>query len=195
MLRISDNFAGPDGRWETDGNIVELPVLCRVLQPLDKILRPHSGAGIKRAMLGPSHHQLHVGAADIDDQSLFHRPPNSLRSALLAEADGLTEFLEDTFFILSAGWGGRPAFDDFERQKPEQRHARKFQIEPQIFCDLLDRAGAIELRGELGLGDGQAKILDPLKSIASVGGNGSRFVIRATAELGNCTNRRVASAH
>jgi hypothetical protein len=53
-------------------------------------------------MLGPSHHKLHMRAADIDHESLLHRTPELPRAGLLAEADCLTELLENTFMFLSA---------------------------------------------------------------------------------------------
>src|SRR5438094_7560121 len=45
----------------------------------------------------------------------------------------------------------RPALYDFKRYEPEQQLPGRFQIEPQIFCNLLHGPGPIELRAELGL--------------------------------------------
>src|ERR1051325_1001843 len=39
----------------------------------------------------------------------------------------------------------RPALYDFKRDKPEQQLPGRFQIKPQIFCNLLHRPGAVEL--------------------------------------------------
>ena len=70
-----------------------------------------------------SHHQLHVRAANIDDEGLLHPTPELAASALLAEADRLAELLKNAFPFLSARRAGRPAFDDLEREKPEKCHA------------------------------------------------------------------------
>src|SRR5213078_560367 len=83
------------------------------------------------------------GAADVDDESLVHRLANT--SELLAETDHLTEALENALLFLSGCAATRPAFNNFKGEEPEKRHAREFQIEPQIFCDLLDGTHAVEL--------------------------------------------------
>ncbi len=68
---------------------------------------------------------------------------------LLGKSDRVTETLEDAFPVLSGPGPGRPAFHNLKCEEPEKRYAGELQIESQIFCDLLDRANSVELRGEL----------------------------------------------
>src|ERR1700693_3402158 len=102
---------------------------------------------------------------------------------LLAETDRLAEPLENAFPFLSGRACARPTFDNLKGEEPEKCHAGEFQIETQIFCDLLNGTSAVELRRKLRFGDGQPQILHSLKSIASVSWNRSRIVISAVAEL------------
>ena len=64
------------------------------------------------------------------------------------------ETLENAFAFRFWRRVRRPALHDFEREETEQREAGEFQVEPQIFCDLLNLPNAIELRCELRFGDG-----------------------------------------
>src|SRR5881398_2351610 len=62
----------------------------------------------------------------------------------------------------------RPALYDFKRNEPEQQLPGRFQIEPQIFCNLLHGPGAIELRSELGLIGSQLQLLDTIETFPRV---------------------------
>src|SRR5437773_5404631 len=55
--------------------------------------------------------------------------------------------------------GARPALYYFKRNEPVKQLPGRFEIEPQIFCNLLHRPGAIELRGELRLIRSQLQLL------------------------------------
>src|ERR1700736_535161 len=181
MFRLSDYLTAADGRRKADRDIVEAPIAGCLLQFCNEICGPHIRTGIKDALLRAFDHQLHVRAADIDDERLVHRLANS--AELFAEADGLTEPLENTLLFLSCRASARPAFDNLKGEEPEKSHAREFQIESQIFCDLLNGTNAVELGRELRLGDGQPQILHSLKSIASVSRNRGRIIISAVADL------------
>src|SRR5438045_6635485 len=66
------------------------------------------------------------------------------------------------------GCAARPAFYDFNRNEPEQQLSGRFQIEPQIFCNLLHGPGAVELRAELGLIRSQLQLLDAIEAFSRV---------------------------
>ena len=57
----------------------------------------------------------------------------------------MAEALEDALAFLTSRASAWPAFNDLEREKPEKIDAGEFQIESQIFCDLLDGANPVEL--------------------------------------------------
>src|SRR5438105_14914715 len=173
MLRFSRDLAIANGRWETDRDAVEFPIARVLLQASNEICWTHFRSGIELALIGALHQQLHVRAADIDDQRLVHRLVNC---ELLAKPDCLTEALENAFALLP-GAGCRPAFYNFKREEAEKADASKFQIESQIFCNLLDRTNAVELRRELRLGHGEPEILRAFESIARVSGNRGRLVV------------------
>jgi hypothetical protein len=59
--------------------------------------------------------------------------------------------LKEAWLLRLCRRAGRPAFHYFEGKKPEQQLPGRFQIEPQILGNLLNRSGTIELRRELGL--------------------------------------------
>src|SRR5215470_4199870 len=61
-----------------------------------------------------------------------------------------------------------PAFYDFKRNEPEQKLSGRFQIEPQIFCNLLNGPGAIELGSELGLVRSQLQLLHTIETFSRV---------------------------
>jgi len=125
MFRIPADLAATDRCRKTDGDAVELPIARCFLEFNDEIGRLHLRSGIEVAVFGAVDHQLHVRAADIDDESLYHRTPGS-PAVLLAKADGLTESLENSFSLLPCSGSGRPAFNNFKREKPEQRDAGEF---------------------------------------------------------------------
>src|SRR3982751_4577057 len=62
---------------------------------------------------------------------------DSQSSMLLAETDRRTEPLEHTFPFLSGSACARPALDNFKGEKPKKCDTGEFQIEPQIFRNLL----------------------------------------------------------
>src|SRR5215472_5207434 len=62
----------------------------------------------------------------------------------------------------------RPTLYDFKRNEPEQQLPGRFQIEPQIFCNLLHGPGAIELRGKLGFIRGQLQLLHTIEAFPGV---------------------------
>src|SRR6266487_6019971 len=64
--------------------------------------------------------------------------------------------------------GARPALYDFKRYESEQQLPGRFQIEPQIFCNLLHGPGAIELRAELGLIRSQLQLLNAIEAFSRV---------------------------
>src|ERR1043166_1386289 len=72
---------------------------------------------------------------------------------------------------------GRPAFHNFKGQKTEQQLSGRFQIEPEIFGDLLHRSSAVELGRELGLVRSQFQLLHLLEPLFGVSGNGSRVEV------------------
>src|ERR1700740_1966617 len=102
---------------------------------------------------------------------------------LLAEADGAGETLEHAFSLRLCRSTCRPAFDDVERQKPEQCHAREFQIEPQILCNLLDGPNPVELRRKLRFGHCETEPLYAVETIPGIGWNCGRIVIGLAAEI------------
>src|SRR5690242_7947636 len=112
MFWIPDNFPGANRRRKSDRDGVELPVARRFLELGNEIARLHLRAGIELTSLRVLDHQLDVGAADIDDQGLAHRICRFGADALLAKADGLTESLKNSFFVLAAARTWRPAFND-----------------------------------------------------------------------------------
>src|SRR5438309_11100153 len=70
------------------------------------------------------------------------------------------------------GW--RPGLDDFHRAKTKEGKPRELEIEPKITRDLRERTAAIELRRKLGLGYGEAQLLDAFKSVSGVTRNPDR---------------------
>src|SRR5437773_10195883 len=182
MFRVSDYLTSANRRRKTDRDVFEeVPITSVFFYSSDKVGRPHSHAGIELALVCAFDPQLYVGDADIDAGSLGHRLANT--SELLAETDHLTEALENALLFLSGCAATRPAFNNFKGEEPEKRHAREFQIEPQIFCDLFDRTHAVELGCELRLGDGEPQVLHSLKSVAGVSRNGGGIMISAVPKL------------
>src|SRR5439155_19464352 len=74
-----------------------------------------------------------------DEGSIFGCIDNHfLRQQLLADADGAGKTLQDAFVLCLCTSARRPALDNVESQKPKQSQTREFQIESQIFRDLLN---------------------------------------------------------
>src|SRR4030095_4644997 len=63
------------------------------------------------------------------------------------------------FRLRLRGCAAGPTLYDFKREEPEQQLPGRFQIEPQIFCNLLHGPDAIELRRELCLLRRQLQLL------------------------------------
>jgi hypothetical protein len=61
-----------------------------------------------------------------------------------------------------------PTLYDFKRNEPEQQLPGGFQIESQIFCNLLHGPGTIELRAELGLIRSEFQLLDAIEAFSRV---------------------------
>src|SRR5436309_1928820 len=80
-------------------------------------------------------------AASGDEDSTFGCIDNSFCGAqLLADPDRARETLQNAFAFRFRGCARWPTFHNFERQKAKQRQAGKFQVEPQILGNLLDRS-------------------------------------------------------
>src|SRR5439155_6676673 len=71
--------------------------------------------------------------------------------------------------------GARPALYYFKRNEPVKQLPGRFEIEPQIFCNLLHRPGAIELRGELRLIRSQLQLLHTIEPFSCESRNGRRI--------------------
>jgi len=80
---------------------------------------------------------------------------------------------------------GRPAFHYFEGDKPEEHLPRRFQIESKVLCNLLYRAAAIELGGELRLIWSQLQLLDTLEAIFCISWNRRRFEVGCLIDILN----------
>src|SRR5438046_6189149 len=150
--------------------------------------RPHPRPGGKSSVITGRLEQFHLCAADIDDENLsLHERPPLLAVMLSGQADRPFEAAKETLGLRFCRRAGRPAFHDLKRDKTEQRQTGKFQIEPQILCNLLDRSDSIELRSELRLLRGQLQILDPLKALFRVSRYRHRVEVYMFAEILNET--------
>src|SRR5262245_4143006 len=100
---------------------------------------------------------------------LFMNPrPRAVKTALPAAPE--QSALAGLRFGL-CGEATRPALYNFKRHKPEQQLAGRFQIEPQVFRNLLHRSCAIELRAELGFIRSQLQFLDTIEAFSRVRGD------------------------
>src|SRR5262249_57359759 len=70
------------------------------------------------------------------------------------------------FWFGLGGCAAGPALDDSKRDEPEQQVPGGFQIETQIFCDLLNRAATIELRAELRLLPSQLQFFHAIQTFS-----------------------------
>src|SRR5436190_3887884 len=114
------------------------------------------------------------GAGVSDFGFIAHRPER-----LIAKSD----CFEKAALFRFGGHSWRPAFDDFKGEEAKEREPRKLEVEPQIFRDLGDGAHAVELGRELGFGDGEAKLLDALETIAGISRNAAGFQIAHLAKF------------
>src|ERR1700682_5697562 len=72
MLGIFHDAAIPHRCRETDRNDVVAPAFRSLLDLSNQLPGRKPWTGIEFALFTPGNHQLHVGAADVDDQDLFH---------------------------------------------------------------------------------------------------------------------------
>src|SRR5207247_214745 len=107
-----------------------------------------------------------------ENSSLHERPPRKVFGVMLTTAAGQAfEPLKDTLRLRLCRRAGRPALHNFKREKSEQHQMGRFQIEPQIFRNLLDGSDAVELRGKLRLVGGQLQFLNTFKTVFGVSRN------------------------
>src|SRR5512132_2649840 len=97
---------------------------------------------------------------------LFMGPPSARSEAALSAAPEQSPHAGLRFGLRICA--ARPALYDFKRYEPEQQLPGRFQIEPQIFCNLLHGPGAVELRAELGLIRSQLQLLDAIEAFSRV---------------------------
>src|SRR5437667_2919925 len=97
---------------------------------------------------------------------LFMSPRPTRSEAALSAAPEQSPHAGLRFWLCSCA--GRPALYDLKHYEPEQQLPRRFQIEPQIFCNLLHRPGAIELRAELGLIRSQLQLLNAIEPFSRI---------------------------
>src|SRR6266508_5149293 len=91
---------------------------------------------------------------------------------MLTTASGRTfETLKDTLRLWPCRGAGRPAFHNFKREEAEQHQIRRFQIEPQIFGNLLNGPATVELRCKLRLVGRQLQLLNAFKTVFRVSRN------------------------
>src|SRR5262249_49362173 len=72
MFRILGDLVVANDGGKAYGNLIEIPTARGVLELDDEVRGSHFRAGIELSMFDPFHQQLHVRAADIDDQGFVH---------------------------------------------------------------------------------------------------------------------------
>ena len=72
MFRILHDAAVFDGRRETERDGVVIPAFRGLFDFRDQPFRAQAHAGIEFSFLARRDHQLHVRAADIDDENFLH---------------------------------------------------------------------------------------------------------------------------
>src|SRR4029077_1623503 len=95
------------------------------------------------------------------------------RNASLSAAPEQSPHAGLRFGLCSCAAG--PTLYDFKRNEPKQQLPGGFQIESQIFCNLLHGPGAIELRAELGLIRSEFQLLDTIEAFSRVRGDRRRI--------------------
>src|SRR5262245_11218408 len=172
VLRVSKNSSVTHGRGETNRYNVEFPIPHGFFEFGEKLFWGHSGTGWKFAFHPLGHQQFHEAAADIDDEnSSAHEHAFGRSEATLSAATEQSPHA--CFRFRLRGCAAGPALYDFKRNEPEQQLPGRFQIEPQIFCNLLHGPSAIELRAELGLIRSQFQLLHSMEAFSRVSRDGS----------------------
>src|ERR1700674_2738872 len=92
MFRVFHDPAFVDRGGEADRDGVVLPAFRGAFDLRDQLFGRKLWAGIEFALFGAGNHQLHVGAADVDDEDLFHR--GSLRAMLTGVSLSLGAFCD-----------------------------------------------------------------------------------------------------
>src|SRR4030095_3156866 len=99
---------------------------------------------------------------------MSHRP-EKLAGVMLTAASGRAfETLKNAFRLWLCRRAGWPAFHNFKHEESEQHQVCRFQIEPQIFGNLLDGPDAIELRCKLRLVGGKVQLLNTFATVFRV---------------------------
>src|SRR4029453_2098438 len=81
------------------------------------------------------------------------------------------ETMKDALLLRLCRRAGRPTFHNFKREESEQHQIGRFQIQPQIFGNLLDGPITVELRCKLRLVGGKLKLFDAFKTVFRVSRN------------------------
>src|SRR5206468_1014081 len=167
VLRVSKNSSVAYRRRKTNRRNVEFPAPYGPLKFGEKLVCGHSWTGCKFAFHALRHEQFHEAAADIDDEnSSLHERASARGTRNLSAAPEQSPHTGLRFGLRSCG--ARPALYDFKRYESEQQLPGRFQIEPQIFCNLLHGPATIELRAELGLIRSQLQLLDAIEAFSRV---------------------------
>src|SRR5215211_3758515 len=166
MLRVSKNSSVAYRRRKTNRHNVEFPAPHGLLKFGEKLFWSHPWTGRKFAFHALGHEQFHEAAADIDDKNSPLHERAFAPDANLSAAPEQSSYASLRFGLCSCA--ARPALYDFERYEPEQQLPGRFQIEPQIFCNLLHGPGAVELRAELGLIRSKLQLLDAIEAFSRV---------------------------
>src|SRR4030095_15578962 len=144
MLRVSKNSSVAYRRRKTDRHSVKFPAPRGFPKFCEKLFWGHSWTGCKFAVHPFRHEQFHEAAANIDDEnSSLHESPFARMKAALSTAPEQSAHAGLRFWLRSCA--ARPAIYDFKRYEPEQQLPGRFQIKPQVLCNLLYRPGTIEL--------------------------------------------------
>src|SRR5215510_13262898 len=175
MLRVSENSSVAHRRRKTNRGDIKFPAAHSLFKFRDELFWTHSRTGSKFAFHAVRHEQFYKRAANIDDEnsSLSHheRAPAAL-DATLSAAPKQPSHAALRFRLGSRA--ARPALYNFEGNEPEQQLPGGFQIQPQIFRNLLRGPGAIELGGELGLIRSQLQLLHTLVPFSCISRNRCR---------------------
>src|SRR4029450_4412190 len=110
--------------------------------------------------------------------------PKSFSGLMLTTASSQAfETLKDALRLRLCRRAGRPTFHDFKCEESEQHQLGRFQIEPQILCNLLDGPDAVELRCKLRLVRGQLQFLNTFKTVFRVGRNRCWIAVYVLTEI------------
>src|SRR5262245_43489904 len=108
MLRLGPNAAIADGRWESNRDRVEGPILHQRFDLSHHFARRHLRTGFEFSPLRARNHHLHIGTANVDvEDSLLHcfsdfRAPVALSSttAIATSRSARAFFVEPLSFFM-----------------------------------------------------------------------------------------------